>query len=522
MNGWTRRRFVTGTLAAGGWVLTGCQGDDSSGDDAAPTTAAPTTEPPTTLAPIDHGPPIGEDPFGLGVASGDPDASSVVLWTWVAGGPRTATVEVALDDHFTRIVHRSDLETTPDTGGTGRVIVTGLHADTTYHYRFVADGHIRTGRTRTAPAADALPAEPLRIAQLSCMRKSSGYWSALTDVADAAPDLVVHCGDYVYESDIGTVRPDDTPPPETLDEYRELWRRYKIEPELQAAHAAAPWLMVWDDHEVENNYQGVDPGDPPDGDAFIAQRAAAYRAWWEYTPTRLDPPQTGAVNFDIHRTVEWGALTRFVLLDTRQYRDDQPCPDDIATDVGPRCETTDTVTMLGPEQEAWFEGAATGHDAVWTTVVQQVVVHQWRLLGGNLMWNLDQWDGYTGARRRLLEVLERAPSPVVFSGDVHSSWVADLPIDFDQDGESVAVEFVGPGVSSDLHPQLRGVDHLILRSSPYVRWAETTRRGWVLHTVTADEWRASYRLVDDAIVPDSAVRAVESFTVRPGDRRIRA
>lgn len=490
----------------------GCRGDDA----ATPTTTT-AAAPSNTLVPEDFGDPIGDDPFGLGVASGDPDANSVVLWTWVDREPTSGlVVELAVDEGFEQIIQRSSTVADRDAGMTVRVLATGLEPDRAYWYRFAMDGHVtRPARTRTAPAAGVVSEVPLRVGHLSCQRRSSGYWTALDDLAASAPDLVVHCGDYVYEADGGTVRPDDTPPPITLEEYRALWRRYKADPALQAAHAVAPWLMVWDDHEVENNYQGTDPGDPPEGDAFLAQRAAAYRAWWEMTPTRAAAPD--GPNLRIHRHVDWGGLTRFVLLDTRQYRDDQPC----GADIGPRCDATEEVTMLGSEQEAWFADVAPGHDAVWTTVVQQVVVHQWRFLGGNSLWNLDQWDGYTGARRRLLDVLAAAPSPVVLTGDVHSSWVADLRLDFDdEDSDRVGVEFVAPGVSSDVPSTLRGRGGLIERSSPHVRWSETRRRGWVLHTITAEEWTAEYRLVDDASRPDSPVRLAETWRVAPGERRI--
>ncbi len=509
----SRREFL-GLAGGAALGLVACTGDD--GDDGAskgPTTPAPED----TIAPVDFGAPLGTDPFALGVASGDPDASSVVLWTWVDRAPeRELVVEVAVDEAFGSIVQRAPVDASPETGMSGRALATGLRPDTTYWYRFAMDGHVTTpARTRTAPAPGVVPDTPLVVGHLSCMRRSSGYWTALDDVAAIAPDLVVHCGDYVYESDGGAVRPDDTAPPTSLDEYRALWRRYKADPALQAAHAVAPWLMVWDDHEVANNYQGIDPNDGPPSADFDAQRAAAYRAWWEFTPTRIAPP--AGPGLAIHRTVDWGGLTRFVLLDTRQYRDDQPCGDDL----GPRCEETATISMLGADQEAWFADVAPGHEAVWTTVVQQVVVHQWRFLGGNTLWNLDQWDGYTGARLHLLETLAGSPAPVVLTGDVHSSWVSDLRADFDdEDSDEVGVEFVAPGVSSDVPSQLRGAGSLVELSSPHIRWSETRRRGWVVHTISADEWTAEYRLVTDASVEGSAVTTEETFRVEAGQRHL--
>ncbi len=526
---WTRRRFL-GLLGSG--VVVGACGGGS--DDAAPTTttsgpSTTTTAPtPETLPPLDVGEPVGSYPFGLGVASGDPDHSSVVLWTWVDRPDGAGvTVEVALDQAFEAVIQRAPVIADPAAAMTVRVLATDLEPDRAYWYRFIADGHVTPpARTRTAPAPGTMPSDPLRVGHLSCQRWSSGYWTALSDVADQAPNVVVHCGDYVYESDRGPVRPVDDDPPTDLEGYRALWRRYKAGPELQAAHAVAPWLIVWDDHEVENNYQGADPGDPTEatpaeGEAFLAQRAAAYRAWWEFTPTRVDPPD--GPNLRMYRTVDWGDLTRFVLLDTRQYRDDQPCPpeDELAKDVGPRCPATDTVTMLGAEQEAWFDDVATGHDAVWTTVVEQIVVHQWRFLPGNVAWNLDQWDGYTGARRQLLDVLGRSPAPVVLSGDVHSSWVAELHVDADDDATPLlGTEFVGPGVSSGVPDELRQIGSLLEDRNDHILWSDLDHRGWVLHEITPDSWTAHYRLVDDVTVPDSPVTEAGAWTVDPTDRTV--
>ena len=510
----TRRQFLglTAGLTAGAALgATACRGDDAP--EANTTT---TTEPPTTTTQPE---PVGPDPFTLGVASGDPDHGSVVLWTRVerpADNPAEVTIEVALDEDFADVVHRSTSTADPDADMTVRTVVEGLEPDTSHWYRFGLDGH-RTvpARTRTAPAPGRMPSTSLTIGQLSCQRRSDGYWTALEDVAERAPDLVVHCGDYVYGSDGGRVRPVAGSRPETLDDHRAIWKAYKGEPELQAAHAVAPWLVVWDDHEVEDNYQGDVPNGGEARDDFLERRAAAYRAWWEFTPTRLPPPEGPSLR--IHRHVDWGALARFVLLDTRQHRDDQPCGD---SDLGARCDATATVSMLGDEQERWLTEAV-DHDAVWTGVVQQVVVHEWQLVPGNVLWNLDQWDGYTGARERLLETLAAAPDPIVLSGDVHSSWVADLHRDADDTGsDHVGVEIVTPGVSSAIPDDLRGRGSIIELQSPHIHWSETERRGWVLHTVTDEVWTAEHRLVDDATVPGSRVGPERTTTVRAGARRV--
>lgn len=519
---WSRRRFLGAAGAGVAAVALGACSEDGNAErgPSGPSSTSTAPEPTVpTLAPIDHGAPEGPPPFTLGVASGDPDDASVVLWTFVArdaSGPVTLLVEVARDEGFSEIVDRRELQADPASAMTARVVVDGLAPDTRHWYRFALDGHVTPpARTRTAPAPGEMPRDPLRVGQLSCQRWSSGYWTALDDVAAQAPDVVVHCGDYIYESDGGQVRPVEADEPADLDGFRAVWRRYKEGPELQAAHAVAPWLITWDDHEVENNYQGVHPVGGGEQERFLALRAAAYRAWWEFTPTRLPPPDGPTLT--AHRTVDWGALTRFVLLDTRQHRDDQPCDDDVGTDLGARCEATEAVTMLGEEQETWFADVATSHDAVWTTVVQQVVVHEWRFTPGNLVWNLDQWDGYTGARRRFLETLSQARAPVVLSGDVHSSWVSDLRRDFaDDESPLVGTEFVAPGISSDIPARLRQAAPLIEALSPHIAWSEVTKRGWVLHELDAETWRAAYRLVDDVSVPDGSVTEATTWAVSSG------
>ncbi len=513
----TRRTFLGAAVAVG---LGACRDGGAGEDGGATSTTTTGASPSSTLPPEDFGEPTGPYPFGLGVASGDPDHESVVLWTW-ADREGAVTLEIALDAAFTQIIVRAPAIVGPEAGNTVRVLAGSLEPDTQYWYRFALDGHLTPpARTRTAPEPGAVPAEPLHLAQLSCQRYSDGYWTALADVAAHEPDVVVHCGDYVYEVDRGPVRPLPDEAPTDLDGYRALWRRYKAEPELQAAHAVAPWLVVWDDHEVENNYQGADPGTAGrDPAAFLDQRAAAYQAWWEFTPTRAPSP-TGP-DLRMHRTVDWGGLTRFVLLDTRQYRDDQPCPGEFGSDLGPQCDATPTVTMLGDEQEAWLTDVVertSGDGTIWTTLVQQVVVHEWKIAPGNTVWNLDQWDGYTGARRRLLATLHGAPTPVVLTGDVHSSWVADLR----DDGGDVGVEFVAPSVSSAIPDLLEGRGSLVELQSPHVQWSETERRGWVRHEITADRWTAEYRLVDDATVEGGAVTTVTTWVVEAGDRTVRS
>ncbi len=253
--------------------------------------------------------------------------------------------------------------------GTGTVVATASYAHSVHvvvpvqaggpwFYRFRAGQYTSpVGRTQAAPSATAEPAQ-VRVASASCQNYQDGFYTAWADVAAARPDLVVFLGDYIYESGAatvgvgGVVRSHGTPEPTTLEAYRDRYALYKSDPDLQAAHAACPWIITWDDHEVENNYAGLTPQDPADAAGFAERRRAAYQAWWEHQPVALPPPVDGLT---IYRTARWGDLLELVVLDGRQYRTDQACGDP-GLSLDPPCDETfdATRTMLGDEQEAWL------------------------------------------------------------------------------------------------------------------------------------------------------------------------
>ncbi|MEM7143448.1 MAG: alkaline phosphatase D family protein [Actinomycetota bacterium] len=524
----TRRTML---VATAGGVLVACSNDSTSAPPVttASTSTTSTTSTSTTASTLPPGPSFAVDPFSLGVASGDPASESVVLWTRLApapldpgGGmaPEPVTVgwQVGADENMAEIVASGEAVADPAFAHSVHVVLEGLEPARTYWYRFfVGDWETEIARTRTTPAPDAL-ADRLAIGHVSCQRFSSGYWTALDDLATHDLDAVVHCGDYIYENNGTDVRSLELPEPTEVDGYRAIYAGYKADPSLRAAHAVAPWILTWDDHEVENNYQGdvaQNGSETPDEASFLARRAAAYQAWWEHMPVRLAAP-TGP-RWPIHRGVDFGRLLSMSVLDTRQYRTDQVCAE---RDVGPRCDGSDgpDFTVLGTEQEAWLSGRLRGSDAVYNTMVQQIVMQQWRFLPGDAAWNLDQWDGYPAARDRLFDDLRRPDvrNPVVLTGDVHSSWVGSLASDFDDEtAEVFGTEFVGTSVSSDggaLEPILPAV----LAQNPHIEWAQATKRGWTHHEITPTEWRADYREVDDATVEASPVAVATSWVLPDG------
>jgi alkaline phosphatase D len=467
-------------------------------------------------------------PFTLGVASGDPRPDAVVLWTRLAPDPaapdggmpdRSVTVrwEVATDQDMRKVVRSGRATARPSSVHTVHVDVEGLEPGRDYWYRFRALGEAtEPARTRTAPARDRL-ARRMLVAQASCQHINQGYYTAYDDMAQHDVDLVVHLGDYIYESSSGPVPAGRLPDPLTLDDYRLRYALYKQQPALQAVHTRAPWVVTWDDHEVENNYTSdlAEPGSAtPDRASFLRRRAAAYRAWWEHQPVRLDRPSGSDLR--VYRRLQFGRLMDLHMLDTRQYRSEQ-CGD--GTDIGPVCEAgTTTATVLGRRQERWLGRGLRASRARWNVIGNQIVLQQWRFAPGNAVWNLDQWDGYPAARARAMEQLARAGgNPVVLTGDVHSSWVGTLARDLDDASSPVlGSEFVGPAIASLPSPLLANAISTIESNSPHLRWAEGTKRGWVRHEVTPDEWTAEYRLVDDGLVPGSAVQTAATFTVDAG------
>ena len=518
-----RRSFLR--LAGMAGLVAACSTDgDTPAGPPEPGAPAPTTTMPEV-------PPLASDPFTLGVASGDPLHDRVVVWTRLApeptgdrGGmpddPAPVRWVVANDRDLADIVAEGTALAMPADGHSVHVDVGELGADRWYWYGFEIGAYRSpVGRTRTTAAPGQIPSEPLRVAHASCQNWGAGYFTAYTDMTESEIDLVVHVGDYIYEYAGGAVRSSELEDPVTLDEYRTMWAHYKSEPPLQAAHGAAPWVTTWDDHEVENNYQGPSPEGPtstPGPEEFLARRAAAYKAWWEHTPTRIAPPD--GPDLTIYRSFDWGDLARFTILDTRQYRTDQPCGD-LSEDVGPRCDAVlgADATVLGADQETWLDDQLAGSTASWDVICQQVVMQQWRFAPGNTVWNLDQWDGYPVARDRALASLARVGNPVVLTGDVHSSWVGSLATDFDDPAsERVGTEFVGPGISSAAPDLLASILDPVLALSPHIDWAEVGHRGWVLHEITPDEWRTTYRFVDDPAVDGGTVSDGARFRIPSG------
>jgi alkaline phosphatase D len=484
------------------------------------------------------------DPFTLGVASGYPSPHGVVLWTRLApdpsrgdGGLDPVAIpvrwQISLDEGMRRVVADGVVEASPAWAHSVRVEVAGLEPGYWYWYRFAAgDAFSPIGRTRTAPAADA-SAPHLAFAFASCQHYEQGLFSAYRHIVADAPDLIAFLGDYIYEfSRIGaTVRRHNAPEPYTLDAYRVRHALYKGDADLRAAHAACPWIVTWDDHEVDNDYADDRSEDGMDRALFLARRAAAYKAYYEHMPlpARMRPD---GPHMRLYTQLGWGALARFFLLDDRQYRSHHACP---RPERGGGSNTVDVAqcprlldaqrTMLGATQERWLEDALAESRARWNLLAQQTLMAQFdRLPGpGRRAWT-DGWDGYPAARRRLLEFLaaRHIANPVVLGGDVHMHTVADLKIDFDGPASpAVASEFTGTSITSQ-GPAMELIEQL-LPDNPHILYAESRYRGYVRVAVTPRELRADLRGMRSVAIPDAPCDTLASFVVedgRPGPRRI--
>jgi alkaline phosphatase D len=494
--------------------------------------------------PVRAQPRFFRDPFSLGVASGYPSASSVVLWTRLApdpsrgdGGLEPLAIalrwQVAADEAMRHVVASGVITAEPDWAHSARVEVQGLEPERWYWYRFSAgDAESPVGRTRTAPAPGK-QAQRLRFAFASCQQYEQGWYGAYRHMVADEPDLVAFLGDYIYESSWGRehVRSHGAPEPYTLRDYRIRHALYKTDPDLQRAHAACPWIVTWDDHEVDNDYAGDRPEDGMGRERFLERRAAAYRAYFEHMPLpgRMRP---AGPRMRLHTQVGWGRLARFFVLDNRQYRSWQACPRPNRRGGANTVDVAECAallaparTMLGPAQERWLQGALDNSRSTWNVLAQQTRMAQFdqKPGPGRRAWT-DGWDGYPAARARLLEFMtsRKISNPVVIGGDVHAFNVSELKRDFDDPAsEVVASEFVGTSISSQGWKQERF--ELFLPDNPHMLFADSRYRGYVRVDVTASRMRADLRAMQSVKRRDAPCSTLASFMVedgRPGPKRI--
>jgi alkaline phosphatase D len=479
-------------------------------------------------------PVFGDYPFKLGVASGDPLPDGIVLWTRLApkplegGGMPMMNMEVgwelADDLAFRRVVQKGTAIARPELGHSVHVEVSHLQPGREYYYRFRAGSEVsQTARTKTAPAEGAA-VDRLRFAVCGCSHYEMGYFTSYRHIADEQFDFVFHTGDYIYEyraddgRDERRVRQHNGDEAYTVVDYRNRYAQYKMDRDLMAAHHSAPFIVTWDDHEVDNNYADDhdEHGTPPE--IFLLRRAAAYQAYYESMPLRASTLPNGP-HMRLYRRLTFGSLVDLSVLDTRQWRSDQACGDGDRTGCA---EADDPArTILGRDQEAWLFDTLGTSRATWTLLGQQVPTFardQAALLSDG-RFSMDKWDGYTVARKRLYARLQeaRTPNPVILSGDVHLHFGADLKSDYaNPRSATIGVELTNSSITSngDGSDVQAGWDR-IKGDNPHIKF-HSARRGYIACTATPALMRADFKVVDRVTVPDEPIRNAGTLVVEAG------
>ncbi|WP_084958457.1 alkaline phosphatase D family protein [Thermoactinospora rubra] len=473
------------------------------------------------------------DPFRLGVASGEPAPDGVVLWTRLAVDPLTpdgrggmpgrdvpVQWQVAKDEGFRHVVRHGVEIARPEAAHSVHVELEGLDPGAEYFYRFRAGAEISpTGRTLTTPAPGTRGRD-LRLSFTSCADYQVGWFTAFRRMAEDEPDLIAFLGDYIYEYGDYKYPVRDQAGGECLDlaGYRLRHAQHKADPELQAAHAIAPWAVVWDDHDIENAWAGDVPEqpDPP----FLERRAAAFQAYYENMPLRRAQRPAGPA-MRLYRTLRWGAVANLHMLDTRHYRDLYACTGRSGT-VGADCAErfAPNRTILGTEQEAWLDRRLRESAATWDLLGQQVFLMEMDWANGEAKgYSNEGWDGYVASRNRLTAALDAYKrNGVVLTGDVHSHWAGEVKLDYqDPASRSVAVELVSTSVTSagnglDEYPNTG----ILLQENPHVKFFNG-RRGYVRTRISAEEMRVEFRSLPRVTEPYAPAYTSGSFVIEPGN-----
>jgi alkaline phosphatase D len=517
-NYWLRRRFLQAAAVVAGRLGVGNMGGSLVAQEVNESGKAPPS------------PVVSEQPFRLGVASGDPLHDRVVLWTRLAidplgdGGMPDSDVpviwEVFADEGLSRPIRHGWVWAVPEFAHSVHVDVDGLEPSTPYWYRFrVGDQWTSpVGRTKTFPHPLDSP-DSFRIALACCQKYRDGFYTAYPHMAAMDLDAVLFLGDYIYESGGQTEVPGrlalDTELVSDLAGFRQRYGVYRLEETLQKAHAAHPWIVVWDDHEVSNDYGGFhftesrvrNQGQPED------VRAAGYQAWWEHMPVRI-PVFTNPAHLMIYRRFDFGDLARLCMLDTRQYRDPSPCLEKI----GRPCPEVlaGGLTILGDEQRRWLFESLRGSGREWNLIGQQVLLSP--VLNEIGMANIDQWDGFIDDRQALLNLFAEptVKRPIVLSGDVHAAGFAELYADAtDRKSQTVSYEILTTSIASggDSGDKQAQFASLLEKLSPRTHYVDATTRGFAVCDFNRDRCVSTYYAVETVTKPESEIRVAARFAI---------
>lgn len=477
-------------------------------------------------------PRFAANPFSLGVASGYPTSDGIVLWTRLlpaenehhklADAAIPVSLEIASDERFRKIVRTETLFATPEWAHSIHAEISGLKPHREYWYRFTTAGQQSPiGRTRTAPKHSA-NLKSLRVGVASCQKYENGYFVAYRHMLNDNLDLIVHTGDYIYEyaSTPGgnNVRGDGSGETFTLEHYRARHALYKRDPDLQAAHAAYPWLLTWDDHEVTNDYFG-DGSYAQSGEDFLARRAAAYRAYYEHMPLPSSAKPTGP-NMLLYAQCNYGRLLQINMLDSRQYRSPLGCRGAEDTGGSASCASLFDAsrTKLGELQEHWLNTSLANSRAQWNVLAQGTpMAHVDGDPGEGFAYRRDIWDGYPAARQRLLDSLAatKTRNPIVVDGDIHAFQVANINrVANDLSSPIIASEFTTDSITSGGISQARLDQNRSI--NPNLLYSYSQRRGYLTLEFERDKVRADLVTVESIREQNAGRNSLASFVVENG------
>ena len=478
-------------------------------------------------------------PFQLGIASGEPSADGFVIWTRLAPEPfeigygmPPAAVEVewqvAKDGRFAEVVAKGTALARPELGHAVHVEVGGLEPNRPYFYRFFA-GRERspTGRSRTTPAIGQ-PIDKVRFAVAGCQHYESGYYTAHKYLAQEQADFVFCYGDYIYEGrgnrvwnsrngPIVNARQHFGQEIYTISDYRRRYAQYKMDTDLQAAHASAPWFVTWDDHEIDNNWVTGEDQDGTPKYAFRLRQQMAMQAYYEHMPLRMSSMPMGA-RMQLYRQAQFGDLMDLNLLDTRSYRTNQPCEDR----WGVECDAVNdpAAEVLGRAQEQWLYEKLGASKARWQVLAQQIMVMDLdRRPGEGRTENLDSWAGYRTPRARMLDQIKDLgrDSVIVLTGDEHQNYAGELHMDGQRPGpKPIATEFVTTSISSSGDGEDKRADTAaIQKENECLKWFNS-QRGYVICDVSRDQWLTEFKVVDRISTKGGVLSTRKRMTVDHG------
>lgn len=495
--------------------------------------------------------------FAHGVASGDPLSDRVILWTRVTPPSPVSAVTVnyviASDPALSNVIQRGTTKTNPGRDYTVKIDAAGLLPATTYYYRFsVAGVNSPIGRTKTLPVGSTAR---LRMAVVSCSNHAYGYFNAYGGIAERADlDLVLHLGDYIYEYGAGQYGNARPPQPATeiitLSDYRLRHAQYKSDPDSQAMHRQHPMVAIWDDHETANNaYVGGAENHTEGAEGtWPARVAAALQAYYEWMPARVVDTADRRNNY---RSYAYGDLVDLMCLEQRLGGRSPQLETNIGSASGYFIQSGAYLDpnrqMLGAAQETWLFNKLRTSPARWKMLGQGVMFAQVKVqagtnaAGGGVYFNSDAWDGYLPARNRVYDVLKgtggQTPvnNVVVLTGDIHSSWAADLTQDPNNSdvatggynpstgAGSLAVEFVGTSVSSpgvDNPAAAAGTIAALTPPNPHLKYINLNRRGYMLLDVTPQRAVSEWWYVDTVAAPSTVESFGIAFQTQFGSNRV--